>query len=92
VMASAGYPRSYEKGKRITGIEAAEETGAVVFHAGTRAAAGGGFETDGGRVLGVTARGADVREARDRAYAAARKIHFEGAFMRGDIASRALDR
>lgn len=93
VMASAGYPRSYEKGKRITGIETAEAAGAAVFHAGTRTLADSpetGFETAGGRVLGVTARGKDVREARDRAYAAVEKIHFDGAFTRGDIASRAL--
>jgi phosphoribosylamine--glycine ligase len=86
VMASSGYPRSYEKGKVITGIGDAEtDEDVVVFHAGTRVAVDGGFETSGGRVLGV-------REDRDRAYAAVSKIHFEGAFARGDIASRALDR
>ena len=100
VMASGGYPRAYESGKQISGIETAESDDAVVvFHAGTRASAetstktrSGDFETAGGRVLGVTARGADVREARDRAYAAVEKIHFEGARWRSDIASRALDR
>jgi phosphoribosylamine--glycine ligase len=92
-MASGGYPRAYETGKPITGLEAAaEDPNVVVFHAGTRRAAGGGFETAGGRVLGVTARGASVREARDSAYAAADKIHFEGAHLRRDIASRALGR
>jgi phosphoribosylamine--glycine ligase len=93
VLASAGYPRAYEKGKAIEGLEAAErDEHVVVFHAGTRARAGGGFETSGGRVLGVTARGATVKEARDRAYAAADAIHFEGVQMRRDIAARALAR
>jgi phosphoribosylamine--glycine ligase len=93
VLASAGYPRDYEKGKAIDGLEAAErDEHVVVFHAGTRARAGGGFETSGGRVLGVTARGATVKEARDRAYAAADAIHFEGVRMRRDIAARALAR
>jgi phosphoribosylamine--glycine ligase len=92
VLASAGYPRAYETGKLITGIEDAETDSAVtVFHAGTKAAASGGIETSGGRVLGVTARGASVREARDRAYAAASKIHFDGVQLRRDIAHRALD-
>jgi phosphoribosylamine--glycine ligase len=92
VLASAGYPRSYETGKPITGIEDAESDPAVtVFHAGTKAAASQGIETSGGRVLGVTARGASVREARDRAYAATSKIHFDGVQIRRDIAHRALD-
>ncbi len=91
VLASEGYPRAYTKGKRIAGIEEAESDPAVtVFHAGTRAAEGGGFETSGGRVLGVTARGTSVKEARDRAYAAVDKIHFEGMQQRRDIAFRAL--
>jgi phosphoribosylamine--glycine ligase len=92
VMASGGYPRSYESGKAILGIETAEaeDDGVVVFHAGTRATGDGGYETAGGRVVGVTARGADVREARERAYAAVEKIHFEGATWRSDIANRAL--
>ena len=92
-MASGGYPRAYETGKPIRGLEAAaEDPNVVVFHAGTRRSADGGFETAGGRVLGVTARGASVREARDRAYAAADKIHFEDAHLRRDIAMRALGR
>ena len=61
----------------------------VVFHAGTRRA-GAGFVTAGGRVLGVTARGADVAAARARAYAAVDRIHFEGLQLRRDIAARAL--
>jgi phosphoribosylamine--glycine ligase len=93
VMASEGYPRSYPKGRSITGLdEAAAGEGVVVFHAGTRRAADGGFETAGGRVLGVTARGEDVRAARERAYAAVSRIHFEGAQYRSDIADRALER
>ena len=62
----------------------------MVFHAGTRRGADGGFETAGGRVLGVTARGADVSEATARAYAAADKIDFDGVQLRRDIAARAL--
>ena len=93
VLASAGYPRSYQKGKPIEGLDRAErDERVVVFHSGTRARADGGFETNGGRVLGVTARGATVKEARDRAYAAVDQIRFEGVMLRRDIASRALER
>ena len=92
VLASGGYPRSYETGVPITGIEAAEaEEGVVVFHAGTRRVADG-FVTAGGRVVGVTASGVDVAEARDRAYAAAERIEFTGRQLRTDIAARAIDR
>jgi phosphoribosylamine--glycine ligase len=91
VLASGGYPRDYQKGKPIRGLDAAAaDPDVVVFHAGTRRAAAGGFETAGGRVLGVTARGATVKEARDRAYAAADTIHFEAMHLRRDIAARAL--
>jgi phosphoribosylamine--glycine ligase len=90
VLASAGYPRAIETGKPITGLEAAEaDPDVVVFHAGTRRA-GGAFVSAGGRVLGVTARGADVAAARARAYAAADRIHFDGMQLRRDIAARAL--
>ncbi|MCH2186098.1 phosphoribosylamine--glycine ligase [Myxococcota bacterium] len=93
VLASAGYPRSSDKGRCISGLEAgAEESGVVVFHAGTRRSERGDFETNGGRVLGVTARGRDVAEARARAYAAVEQIQFEGAHWRRDIGARALDR
>lgn len=93
VMASGGYPRAYETGKAIRGLdELASDPNVVVFHAGTRQADGDGFVTAGGRVLGVTARGESVREARERAYAACDRIHFEGAHWRLDIADRALDR
>jgi phosphoribosylamine---glycine ligase len=89
-LASGGYPRQYETGKPITGLAEAEALpGVVVFHAGTRRA-GAGFVTAGGRVLGVTARGDDLATARDRAYAAAERIRFEGCHYRRDIAARAL--
>ncbi len=90
VMASGGYPGDYGKGKEIRGIEAAEsDPGVTVFHAGTRRL-DGRLVTAGGRVLGVTALGADVRAAREKAYAAVGKIEFEGAQYRKDIAARAL--
>ncbi|MDJ0849898.1 MAG: phosphoribosylamine--glycine ligase [Myxococcota bacterium] len=89
VLASGGYPRDYETGKAIRGLAEAEaDADVVVFHAGTRRA-GDGFETSGGRVLGVTARGATVAEARERAYAAVDRIGFEGVHLRRDIAVRA---
>ena len=90
VLASAGYPRSAESGKAIQGLEAAAGVeGVVVFHAGTRRASGG-FETAGGRVLGVTARGASLGAAVERAYAAVGKIHFDGMHYRKDIAARGM--
>ncbi len=93
VLASEGYPRSYPKGRPIHGLDTvAGDDDLVVFHAGTRRGSDGGFETAGGRVLGVTARGETVREARERAYAAVERIGFEGVQYRTDIASRALDR
>jgi len=93
VLASRGYPRAYESGRAIAGLEAAAALpGTVVFHAGTRRGADGGYETAGGRVLGVTARGEDVATARERAYAAVAQIDFEGAQYRSDIADRALGR
>ena len=89
VLASGGYPRGYETGKAIAGLAELEgEADVVVFHAGTRRGAEG-FETAGGRVLGVTARGASVAEARERAYAAADRIRFDGIHLRRDIAARA---
>jgi len=91
VLASGGYPRSYETGFPIEGLESvAGDPDLVVFHAGTRIDADGRTLTAGGRVLGVTARGATVAEARARAYAGAERIRFQGAQMRRDIAARAL--
>jgi len=91
VLASSGYPREYQTGKPISGIEEAEaEADVVVFHAGTKRGESGSFVTAGGRVLGVTARGADVAAARERAYAAADRIQFDGKQLRRDIAARAL--
>lgn len=92
VMASGGYPGSYEKGKPITGLEdAAGMTDVAVFHAGT-ASADGRLVTNGGRVLGVTALGETVAEAKARAYDAVKKIQFDGAYYRTDIADRAIRR
>lgn len=92
VMASGGYPESYEKGKDIAGLEiAASDKNVVVFHAGTKYE-GGAIVTAGGRVLGVTAVDATIKAARDRAYAAVEKIKFDKAFCRKDIAWRALKR
>jgi phosphoribosylamine--glycine ligase len=90
VMASGGYPGNYKKGVPITGVEAAAESADVkVFHAGT-AKTGNQLVTTGGRVLGVTALGAGLRNARENAYAAVEKIQFEGAHFRRDIAAKAL--
>jgi len=90
VMASGGYPGTIEVGKKITGVEEADKTeGVKVFHAGT-SARDGAYYTSGGRVLGVTARAADLSSAVARAYEAVGKIQFDGAHWRKDIASRAL--
>ena len=91
VMASKGYPGHYEKGKAITGLDEAEATGAVVFHAGTKSA-DGAIVTNGGRVLGVTALGVNVKEAAANAYKAVKCIQFDGATYRNDIAYRAIAR
>ena len=90
VIASGGYPGSYEKGKVITGIADADALpGVKVFHAGTKFASGNVVNA-GGRVLSVTALGQGLQAARDLAYEAAAKIQFEGAFTRSDIAAKAL--
>jgi phosphoribosylamine--glycine ligase len=89
VMASGGYPGAYETGYEITGIEDAEATGAKVFHAGT-VRKDGKLLTAGGRVLGVTAQGKDLREAQANAYVAVKKIAFKAAHYRTDIGSKAL--
>lgn len=85
ILASGGYPEAYEKGKAISGLEAAAEMEqAVVFHAGTRLQ-DEKTVTSGGRVLGVTSLGADLGEARARAYGAADAIHFDQMQRRNDI-------
>jgi phosphoribosylamine--glycine ligase len=89
VLASGGYPGSYETGKAIQGVEAAEATGATVFHAGTRTGAAG-LETSGGRVLGVTAGGDDLPAAIARAYRAVEPITFERMHYRRDIGHKGL--
>ena len=92
VMASQGYPGTYEKGHVITGLdEAAQMPGVTLFHAGTQKQ-GDDILAVGGRVLNVTALGKDVAEAQARAYAAVAKIHWQGAFYRHDIGWRALKR
>jgi phosphoribosylamine--glycine ligase len=90
VIASGGYPGTYEAGKKIMGLEEAGRLeGVKVFHAGTSRHDRGYF-TAGGRVLGVTARAGNLKDAVDRAYRAVSKIGFEGAHHRKDIAARAL--
>lgn len=90
VMASGGYPGTYEKGMPIMGLDdAARMAGVKVFHAGAKQD-GSRIVTDGGRVLGVTALGGTFAEARQRAYEAVGKIHFHGAFWRTDIGARAV--
>lgn len=89
VMASPGYPGSYPKGAEITGLDAAAQTGCLVFHAGT-ALKEGRVVTSGGRVLTVTAFGKDLREAVTQAYEGVQKIRFDGAHYRHDIAAKAF--
>lgn len=85
ILASGGYPGDYEKGREITGVAKVEAMPDVaVFHAGTREE-NGKLLTNGGRVLGVTALGADISEARRRAYEAADGIAFDGLHRRNDI-------
>ena len=88
IIASGGYPGSYEKGKKIAGLDG---NPALVFHCGTKAA-GSDVVTSGGRVLSVTGLGATLREAVDAAYAGVGKISFDGMFFRRDIAHRAFER
>ena len=92
VLASGGYPGSYEKGKVILGIEEAEEMdGVLVFQAGTSYKADDELITSGGRVLNVVALADSFEEARELAYEACDKINFEGKQMRFDIAKRAIE-
>lgn len=82
-MASGGYPQKYKKGLPISGLESVDKD-VVIFHAGTKMQ-DGELVTNGGRVLGVTARGRDIPAAREKAYTNVEKIHFEGAQFRRDI-------
>jgi phosphoribosylamine---glycine ligase len=91
VLASAGYPGAYETGKEIRGVQMAEALGVTVFHAGTKMAHGR-LETSGGRVLGVTASGADLPAAIAAAYEGVRHIEFDGMHYRHDIGSKGLMR
>lgn len=91
VLASDGYPVSYEKGKEIRGLENFDgKDGYYCFHAGTKRDDAGKFVTNGGRVLGVTAKGADLKEARANAYAATEWVDFDNKYMRHDI-GKAID-
>jgi phosphoribosylamine---glycine ligase len=92
VMAAKGYPGAYTKGTEIKGLDAASSDPDVeIFHAGTKSE-GGRILANGGRVLGVTTRGAGIGEARSRAYAAIDKIDWPDGFSRRDIGWRAVAR
>lgn len=91
VLASEGYPEHYEKGFVISGLEKFDHTeGRYVFHAGSKFDADGNVVTNGGRVLGVTALGQDLKEARKNAYEATEWVSFENKYMRRDI-GKAID-
>ncbi len=90
VAASGGYPDAYEKGKVISGIESATAQGAVVFHAGT-AFKDNQLVTSGGRVLGITALGNNLKDVIAKVYPAVESISFEGMYYRRDIAHKALN-
>lgn len=91
VLASDGYPVRYDKGLEIRGLENFDgKDGYYCFHAGTKLDANGKFVTNGGRVLGVTAKGADLKEARANAYAATEWVDFGNKYMRHDI-GKAID-
>ncbi len=90
VLASDGYPEKYEKGKLISGLENFEDKdGYYVFHAGTKKTEEG-IVTNGGRVLGITAKGKSLKEARANAYNATEWVSFENKYMRNDI-GKAID-
>ena len=85
IMCSGGYPGSYEKGKKISGIENVDKD-IIVFHNGTKKS--DALYTNGGRVLSVTALGKNLEEAREKAYANVDKIKFDGAYFRKDIGTK----
>lgn len=90
VGVSNGYPDSYDKGFEIRGIEEAEQSGSFVYHAGTKII-DDTLVTNGGRVFGVTAKAANINEARDIAYKSISKIHFENLFYRRDIGIKGIE-
>ena len=90
VLASDGYPVSYEKGFKISGLDKFDNDEYYCFHAGTAFDSDGNFITNGGRVLGVTAKGSDLLEARKKAYDATAWVNFDNKYMRNDI-GKALD-
>lgn len=90
ILASGGYPESYEKGKKITFGDVVESDTLLLYHAGTKIGSGGEILTSGGRVLGVTATGLNLSDAIKNAYISAEKITFEGSFYRHDIGKKAL--
>lgn len=90
VIASGGYPKSYPKGLEITGLTNGQTEGVTIYHAGT-AIKDGKLVTSGGRVLGITALGSDLKDALTKSYAAADKINFENKHYRKDIGKRALN-
>lgn len=91
VLASKGYPGEYRKGDEVTGIIEAMDTGAIIFHAGTMLK-DEKVLTSGGRVMNVVGLGSNIKEAIDKAYEGASKIHFDGMWCRSDIGHRALAR
>jgi phosphoribosylamine--glycine ligase len=91
VLASEGYPGDYEKGRVVTGIDAAEKTGAHVLHAGTKME-NGNLVTAGGRVFGVVGSGETLRDALDQAYAGCAEVKYDGIFYRKDIGKKGLQR
>lgn len=88
VLASGGYPESYEKGKEINGLDEVEH--AIVFHAGTREE-DGKILTNGGRVLNIVGSGRDLQSAIDNTYAEVKKVHFDKAYFRSDIGAKGLE-
>lgn len=89
VLASGGYPESSDKGREITGLQQAADTGAIVFHAGTKETEGK-IVTNGGRVLGISALGKDIAQAIDNAYKGVAQIKFENMQYRTDIGKKAF--
>lgn len=90
VMASAGYPGNYEKGKAIAGLQQVQDANVLVFHSGTARDAERRLVTNGGRVLAVTGLGNTFEQAHDRAYAGVSRISFAGAHYRSDIGAKAM--